>query len=168
MRCWRLGRRASRRARIAGLAEPTNQTGAMRFAFKEIRDGRGYYAIRPVFHFGLNSPDSPPGYCLLDTGSPDTFVCRKLAEEAGINLDGAEEIGEFDLEGETCTGRKAHVDCVITNGSETIELPNIPVIFPSSRPADRQFAAVFGTINMARLRITVCAKDGWLEIAREV
>jgi hypothetical protein len=139
----------------------------MKFAFKEVSDGQGFHGPRPVFHFAIKGTKLAAPYCLLDTGSPDTFVRRELAEESGISLDGAEEIGEFNLEGETVTGLRVNATCVITDGHEQIELPDIPLIFMSSRPEHRQFAAVLGTTGMKNIRVTICAREQWLGIISE-
>jgi hypothetical protein len=57
----------------------------MRFNFIVVPDGMGAAKPRPVFHMRLASDLSVrPPLCLLDTGSPDTFMERELADEAGL------------------------------------------------------------------------------------
>jgi hypothetical protein len=91
-----------------------------------------------------------------------------LAKHAGIDLDDAEPIGEFALEGETCTGLRKNVTCLIVDGhGDEIELPSIPVIFVEPWTVKREFASVLGTLGMGHIRVTVCARGQWIEISQE-
>lgn len=138
----------------------------MRFPFKVVMDGQGFTASRPVFHFVVQgSARSRPAYCLLDTGTPDVLVHAGLAAEAGIDLTNAEPIDQFALEGELCTGRRVRVTCLVTDGRDEIELPDISVIFVTPWPEKRQFAGVLGTLGMEHIRVTVCAKGQWIDLS---
>jgi hypothetical protein len=140
----------------------------MRFPFKVVSDGQGFTTLRPVFHFVVQgSTRSRPAYCLLDTGTPDVLVHAGLAAEAGIDLIDAEPISEFALEGELCTGRRVTTSCVVTDGRDEIELPDVPVTFVTPWPPKRQFAGVLGTLGMENLRVTVCARERWIALSDE-
>lgn len=132
-------------------------------------DGQGFTAPRPVFQFVVQgSTRSRPCYCLLDTGTPDVLVMADLAAEAGIDFANAEPIGEFPLEGELCTGRRVNTTCIILDGHEELELPDVPVIFVTPWPRRRQFGGVLGTFGMEHIRVTVCAREQWINLSGEL
>ena len=83
----------------------------MRFNFREVRDGMGADNLRPVFPMRLAADLSrQPPLCLLETGSPDTFMARELADDAGIDLTGIEEVTRFpsgELRSPPCPRRSA-------------------------------------------------------------
>jgi hypothetical protein len=137
----------------------------MRFNFREVRDGMGAVNFRPVFPMRLMADVSGrPPLCLLDTGSPDTFMARELADEAGIDLTGAEEHDPFVFGGGEVTALTKDVDLVIEDGTgAVITLQDIRVVF--ARPWDHPgFGAVLGTNAMRQLLVTVSAGQQWTEI----
>jgi hypothetical protein len=140
----------------------------MRFPFKVVSDGQGFTTPRPVFHFVVQgSARSKPAYCLLDTGTPDVLVHADLAAEAGIDLTDAEAIDEFALEGELCSGRRVTTTCVATDGRDEVDLLDVPVTFVTPWSPKRQFAGVLGTLGMEHLRVTVCARERWIDLSDE-
>lgn len=140
----------------------------MRFFFKEVTDGQGFTTARPVFHLAVRgSTQSRLAYCVMDTGTPDVLVHAGLAEEAGINLAEAELVGEFKLEGESCTGKRVNATCVVTNGHDEIELSDVPIIFVRPWPTKRQFAGLLGTLGMEHMRVTICARERWIDLSEE-
>lgn len=131
----------------------------------EVRDGMGAVNLRPVFRMRLADDDSGrPPLCLLDTGSPDTFMARELADEAGIDLTDVEDRDPFCFGGAEVSGLPKVVDCVIEDGSgAAITLKDITVIFtaPWTHPG---FGAVLGTVAMRQVQVAVSAGQGWVEI----
>lgn len=91
-----------------------------------------------------------------------------LATEAGVDLTRAEPIDEFVLEGETCTGRRVNTTCVVLDGHEELELPDVSIIFVTPWPSKRQFAGVLGTLGMEDMRVTVCAREQWIDLSAEL
>jgi hypothetical protein len=65
----------------------------MTFPFAEVTDAHEMTAFRPIVSL---RPEKAPldrrEFCLVDTGSPNTFLDSRLASAAGINLDHAEKI----------------------------------------------------------------------------
>jgi hypothetical protein len=137
----------------------------MRFYFLEVRDGMGAVKPRPVFRMRLADDESGrPPLCLLDTGSPDTFMARELAIEAGIDLTDVEDGDPFCFGGAEVTGLPKVIDCVIEDRTgAAITLRDITVIFTS--PWNHSgFGAVLGTVAMQQIQVVVSAGQGWIEI----
>jgi hypothetical protein len=66
---------------------------AMTFPFQELSDAKGLTTFRPVIP--LRPMSAPLGHserCLVDTGSPNTYLDWRLAPLAGVGLSQAETI----------------------------------------------------------------------------
>lgn len=137
----------------------------MRFKFTKVVDDMGVPNDRPVFPLRLASYLSGlPPYCLLDTGALDTFMARELANEAGVDLTGADAGDPFHLGRTEVTGLAKTVDCVIEDGSgAAIPLKDVRVTFLSPWPYPG-FGAVLRTIAMKQILVAVSAGQGWIEI----
>jgi hypothetical protein len=107
-----------------------------------------------------------PPLCLLDTGSPDTFMARQFADETGVDLTDVEARDPFCLGGVEVTGLPKVVDCVIEDDSgAAITLKDIRVIFTSPWNLP-DFGAILGTVAMRQIHVTVSARQGWIEIRK--
>lgn len=119
--------------------------------------------LRPIRGPANRSGD----WCLVDTGSPNTFLDWELAPEAGVDLEAAEEIpnpGEWAIGGAPAEALwAAVVELIIPHDQYMIRLGDVTVIFvkPWLQPG---FRAVLGTGGMKRIRLAVDAgaSDGEL------
>jgi hypothetical protein len=107
-----------------------------------------------------------PWYCILDTGSPDTYIARSLADEAGVNLDDAQPTGQFQLGGQEVSGLLKSVDCHIQGSTgETIRLPDVRVIFTDPW-VSTEYGGLLGTRAMNTILVTICASPQWIGFDR--
>lgn len=139
----------------------------VRFNFVVVPDGIGASNPRPVFRMRLASDLSGRRLplCLLDTGSPDTFMAKDLADEAGIDLSDVEDHDPFVLGGVEVRGLPKIVDCVIEDGSgAAITMKSIRVIFTSPW-VHHGFGAILGTVAMRQIHVAISCAEEWIEIS---
>jgi hypothetical protein len=136
----------------------------MVFPFQELSDAKGLTTFRPVIP--LRPMSAPLGHserCLVDTGSPNTYVDWRLATLAGVDLSQAKKIPdpqEWSVGGvaaEELWG--ATVAFMIPDGRHMIWLGDVPVVFVKEwlHPG---FTVVLGTDGMSRLGLIVEAAAG--------
>lgn len=136
----------------------------MTFPFQKLADAKGLETFRPIVP--LRSMTAPLGHserCLVDTGSPNTYLDWQLAPLAGVDLSRAEKLPdpeEWSVGGvaaEELWG--AIVSLMIPDARYMIRLGDVPVVFvkPWLHP---DFTAVLGTDGMRRMELTVGAGVG--------
>lgn len=136
----------------------------MTFPFRDLSDGKGMTTFRPVVP--LRPMNAPPGHleqCLVDTGSPNTYLDWRIAEPAGVDLAKAEKIRdvqEWSVGGmavEELWG--ATVALMIPEDRYMVRLGDVPVVFvkPWLHP---DFTVVLGTDGMRRIGLIVDAGEG--------
>jgi hypothetical protein len=137
---------------------------AMRFNFANVPDTNGRPLGRPLIPIRL--ANERPWYCILDTGSPDTYIARSLADEAGVDLDDAQPTGPFHLSNHEVSGVVKSVECYIQGYTgETIKLAKIPVIFTDTW-VSTQYGGLLGTKAMNSMIVTICAGHNWIGFDR--
>lgn len=136
----------------------------MTFPFQELSDAKGLTTFRPVIP--LRPMSTPLGHseqCLVDTGSPNTYLDWRLAPLAGVDLSQAETIldpQEWSVGGvaaEQLWGATAAF--MIPEDRHMIWLGDVPVVFvkPWTHPG---FTVVLGTDGMRRIGLIVDAGAG--------
>jgi hypothetical protein len=155
------------------MRETHMQTGpTMTFTFQELADAKGLETFRPIIP--LRPMAAPLGHserCLVDTGSPNTYLDWQLAPLAGVDLSRAEKLPDpkdWSVGGvavEELWG--ATVALMIPDARYMIRLGDVPVVFvkPWLHP---DFTAVLGTDGMRRIELIVSAGvgDGQLTVVQ--
>jgi hypothetical protein len=130
----------------------------LRFDFVELPGERTPLA-RPVVPVQVEDLDEAPQLCLVDTGSTKNRFGAWLAEAVGIDLDDVPE-ETFVLGGVTARARHARAD--LTVGDVRYEAP---ITFCDPWPFAFNLLGQEGFLQFFRL--TICAKDFWLEVEPE-
>jgi hypothetical protein len=136
----------------------------MTFPFQKLSDAKGLNTFRPVIP--LRPMSAPLGHseqCLVDTGSPNTYLDWRLATLAGVDLNKAKKIPDpqewsvggivtEELWGDT-------IALIIPEDRYMIRLGDVPVVFvkPWLHPG---FTVVLGTDGMRRIGLIVDAGAG--------
>lgn len=136
----------------------------MVFPFRELSDAKGLTTFRPVIPLRpMSAPLGHSEWCLVDTGSPNTYADWRLATLAGVDLSQATKIPhpqEWSVGGvaaEDLWG--ATVAFMTPEGRHMIWLGDVPVVFVKEwlHPG---FTVVLGTDGMRRLGLIVDAAAG--------
>ncbi len=136
----------------------------MTFPFLELADAKELVTYRPIIP--LRPMSAPPGHserCLVDTGSPNTYLDWRLAPLARVdlsrtgNLPDPQEWSVGGVAAEELWG--ATVALMIPGDRYMIRLGDVPVVFvkPWLHP---DFTAVLGTDGMRRIELVVGAGVG--------
>ena len=135
----------------------------MSFPFAMVSDANGMRTFRPVLPVRLeNAPRGECQACLVDTGSPDTYLDWQLASAAGIDLARAAAIPYPDrwaVGGVQATALWGSlVTFLIEDDRYTIRLTGVRALFtqPWAHPG---FTVVLGTEGMKRVKLTVDAGE---------
>jgi hypothetical protein len=125
---------------------------------------KGLKTFRPVIPLRpMSAPLGRSERCLVDTGSPNTYLDCRLATLAGVDLDQAEKVQDPE---EWSVGGMATeelwgttVAFMIPEDRHMIRLGDVPVVFvkPWLHPG---FTAVLGTDGMRRIGLIVEAGVG--------
>ena len=136
----------------------------MTFPFQELSDAKGLTTFRPVVPLRpMSAPLGHSEWCLVDTGSPNTYLDWRLEPLAGIDLSQAEKVP--DPEKSSVGGVAAEelwsatVAFMIPEDRHMIWLGDVPVVFvkPWLHP---DFTVVLGTDGMRRIGLIVDAGAG--------
>jgi len=129
-----------------------------------VPDAKGMDTYRPVVPLRpMRGPLDHSDLCLVDTGSPNTFLDWELASLAGIDLSQAEkvpDVEEWSVGGVAIEEAwVADVSLIIPDSRYMIMLGDVRVIFvkPWLHPG---FSAVLGTSGMKRIELIVNAAAG--------
>jgi hypothetical protein len=130
----------------------------LRFAFFEL-PGVEPRLGRPVLPVQFDDLEDAPQLCLVDTGSTTNRFGSWLAEEAGIDLDGAPE-SRVGIGGVMTIARHARAELTIAGVRY-----DAPVTFCDPWP----FAFhVLGQEGFLRFfRVTICAAEWWVDVDPE-
>jgi hypothetical protein len=132
----------------------------MRFDFVGVYDRNGSMMGRPMVPVRLAG--ELPWHAILDTGSPDSFIARDLADEAGLDLTNAVPTGPFRLGGNDVTGLQMTAGCQIKHSSgAAIDLTEIPIIFTDPW-ISRDYGGVLGTNALDSLVVAISAGSNWI------
>ena len=135
----------------------------MSFPFERVSDANGMTEFRPIIP--LRPERAPRGRsqsCLVDTGSPNTYLDWRLAPLAGVDLAQADKINHssWSVGGVPAEGLwGATLAFLIEDDRYMIRLGDIPVVFmePWLHP---DFRVVLGTSGMKRIGIFLEAGAG--------
>jgi hypothetical protein len=136
----------------------------MTFPFQELSDMKGLTTFRPVIPLRpMNAPLGHSERCLVDTGSPNTYLDWRLAALAGVDLSQAAQVPDpqewsvGDMAAEELWGTT--VAFMIPEDRYMIWLGDVPVVFvkPWLHPG---FTVVLGTDGMRRIGLIVDAGAG--------
>jgi hypothetical protein len=130
----------------------------VRFEFLEL-PGRESTLLRPVVPVQVEDMEEAPQLCLVDTGATTNRFGAWLAEATGVDLAGAPE-DRVVVGGVTTTARHARVDLTIAGRRY-----QAPVAFCDPWPFAFNLLGQEGFLRF--FRITVCARDFWLEVEPE-
>jgi hypothetical protein len=145
----------------------------MTIPFQEVKDAKELTTFRPVIRLRPIHGELGASYlCLVDTGSPNTYMDWELASRAKVDLSQAEKIPDaqvWSLGGAAFEEAWVEdVSLIIPDGKYMIMLSEVPVIFvkPWMHPG---FSAVLGTSGMKRIQLTVNAAvgDGQLVVSQQ-
>jgi hypothetical protein len=98
--------------------------------------------------------------CLVDSGAVANRLPATLAKQAGLPLEAALDEDRIAVAGLTTTGRLLRVDVTISG-----EQLDLPVWFCDPWPWSFGLLGQEGFFRY--FRVTFCAAEGWLEVARE-
>jgi hypothetical protein len=115
---------------------------------------------RPTLLVRLEGLSAAPLRCLVDSGSVANRLPATLATLAGLSLDDALDEDRIAIAGLMTTGRLVRAD--VTVSGETLDLP---VWFCDPWPWSFGLLGQEGFFRY--FRVTFCAAEGWLEVARE-
>lgn len=129
----------------------------MRYDFAELPGDRSTL-VRPVVPVQIEDFAGAPQLCLVDTGSTANRFSRWIADAIGIELDGPTE--RVVLGGVHATAWHARVDLSVANTRY-----DAPATFCDPWP----FAfGLLGQEGFLRFfRVTLCAKELWLDVEPE-
>lgn len=133
---------------------------SMSFPFASVSDANGMTTYRPIIP--LRPERAPRGQsqsCLVDTGSPNTYLDWRLAQLAGIDLDQADKIDHNSWSvGGVPADRLwgAMLAFLIEDDRRMIRLGDMPVIFMEPWH-NTDFTVILGTNGMRRIEILVDA-----------
>lgn len=132
----------------------------MRFNFVEVRDRNHRPLGRPLFPVRL--ADEMPWLAILDTGSPDSYIARDLADEAELDLTNAQPTGPFLLDGKEVIGLKKMASCQVQHRTgAAIHIPEIPVVFTDPW-ISHDYGGLLGTSALDSLLVTISASEKWI------
>jgi hypothetical protein len=111
----------------------TTDPVTFQFPFQKVTDAKELEEYRPVVPIRpMRAPLDRSDWCLMDTGSPNTFLDWGLAPEAGADLNTAEKIPNpeaWAVGGEAVEALwGANVELIIPNGQHMIRLGYVPVV----------------------------------------
>jgi hypothetical protein len=149
---------------------PTGPT--MTFPFLKLADANRMVTYRPIIPLRPMAASSHySGRCLVDTGSPDTYLDWQIARLAGIELNAAQNLPDPQkwsvggVASEELWG--ATVTLIIPSERYMIWLGDVHVVFfkPWRHP---DFTAVLGTSGMGRIELIVRAgiENGQLTVVQ--
>jgi len=145
--------------------------GSMVFPFIMIADSSGTEMFRPVIPLRIGTASSSgPQRCLVDTGSPSTFLDWRLAQLLGVNLSQAAKPHgpqKMSLDGVTADELwTTMMGFKIENDRYAIHLGYVLATFIKPWPIP-EFKVILGTNGMKRIRVTVDSGvgDGQLTIS---
>jgi hypothetical protein len=106
----------------------------MTIPFEEVTDTKELTTFRPVIRLRPMRGELGSSYlCLVDTGSPNTYMDWELAQEAEVDLSQAEKIPDiqkWSLGGAALEEAWVEdVSLIIPDGKYMIMLGDVPVIF---------------------------------------
>ena len=130
----------------------------MRFDFVEL-PGQQTTLVRPAIPVQVEDLEAAPQLCLVDTGSTRNHFGRWLAEAVGIDLNGAPE-EDVAVGGVYTTARLARADLTVAGTRY-----DAPVCFCDPWPFAFNLLGQEGFLRF--FRVTICAADGWLDVAPE-
>ncbi len=136
----------------------------MTFPFQELSDAKGLTTFRPVIPLRpMSAPLGSSERCLVDTGSPNTYLDWRLAPLTGVDLGQAEKIPDpqqWSVGGVAAEELWAATAAfMIPDGHYMIWLGDVSVVLvkPWLHP---DFTAVLGTDGMRRIGLIVDAGAG--------
>jgi hypothetical protein len=136
----------------------------MTFPFQELSDAKGLTTFRPVIPLRpMSAPLGSSEQCLVDTGSPNTYLDWRLAPLAGVELSQAEKVPDpqqWSIGGVAAEELWAATAAfMIPDGRYMIRLGDVSVVLvkPWLHP---DFTAVLGTDGMRRIGLIVDAGAG--------
>jgi len=145
--------------------------GSMVFPFIMISDSSGTEMFRPVIPLRIGTASSSESQrCLVDTGSPSTFLDWRLGQLVGVNLiqaakpHGPQKLSLDGVIADELGG--AMLGFKIEDDRYRIHLGYVFATFVRPWPIP-EFKAILGTKGMKRIRVTVEAGvgDGQLTIS---
>ena len=132
----------------------------MRFAFLELPGERQGTLVRPVVPVQVEDLEEVPQLCLVDTGSTANRFGAWLAEATGVDLSSAPETS-LHVGGVATIARHARADLTIAGVRY-----DAPVTFCDPWPFAFNLLGQEGFLRF--FRVTVCAKENWLEVEPEL
>ena len=130
----------------------------MRFDFIEL-PGTRRSITRPVVPVRVEDLEDAPQLCLIDTGSTANRFGAWLADAIGIDLAGA-PADEIAVGGAVTTARYARADLTIAGYRY-----DAPVTFCDPWPFAFNLLGQEGFLRF--FRVTICAKELWVEVDPE-
>ena len=130
----------------------------MRFEFVEL-PGEGTTLVRPVIPVQVEDLDLAPQLCLVDTGATTNRFGAWLAVAAGIDLAGSQQDSIVIAGLET---RARHACANLTVAGVRYEAP---VTFCDPWPFAFSLLGQEGFLRF--FRVTLCARDFWLDVEAE-
>lgn len=130
----------------------------MRFNFIEL-PGEGSTLVRPVVPVQVEDLEEAPQLCLVDTGATTNRFGAWLAAATGIDLTAA-PASTVVLGGLTATARHARAELTVAGVRY-----DAPVTFCDPWPFAFNLLGQEGFLRF--FRVTICAAEGWLDVAPE-
>lgn len=130
----------------------------MRFEFLELPGVAGTLA-RPVVPVQVEDLEDAPQLCLIDTGATTNRFAAWLAEAAGIDLAGAPR-EHVVIGGVTTTAHHSRAELTVAGTRY-----DAPVTFCDPWPFAFNLLGQEGFLRV--FRVTVCAKEYWLDLEPE-
>jgi hypothetical protein len=131
----------------------------LRFEFLEL-PGEETTLARPVIPVQVEDLEVAPQLCLVDTGATANRFGAWLADAAGIDLSGAPE-ASIAVGGLTTRARHSRANLTIAGARY-----DAPVTFCDPWPFAFNLLGQEGFLRF--FRVTLCAKEFWLDVAWEV
>jgi hypothetical protein len=130
----------------------------LRFEFLEL-PGERTTLVRPVIPVQVEDLDAAPQMCLVDTGATTNRFGAWLAGSVGIDLAGAPE-ETIVIGGITTQGRHSRAELTVAGTRY-----DAPVTFCDPWPFAFNLLGQEGFLRF--FRVTICAKDFWLDVEPE-